>query len=86
MQEVKYKSKKKYILDFYKNPKKLFRTEIRTGNEKFKEYLITNKIELTELLFTNKGFLYKTFEWFFDKVIYFMDEENKKIDIKTMLL
>jgi hypothetical protein len=84
--EIKYKSKKDYILDFYKNPAKLFRVEIRVGNEKFKEYLNENRIELLEFLFEDKGFLYLTFEWFFEKVIYFKDANNEKISVADIML
>ena len=76
---------KKYISEKYNNPVKLYRIEIRAGNEKFKEYVNENKIELEEFIFGDKGFLFATFEWFFEKVIYFKDENNEKISVAEIL-
>ena len=76
---------KKYIMEKYNNPVKLYRIEIRVGNEKFKEYVNENKIELEEFIFRDKGFLYATFKWFFEKVIYFKDENNEKISVAEIL-
>ena len=84
--EVDLISKKHYILEKYKKPKKLYRTEIRVGNEKFKEYCIANRIELEEFIFRDKGFLYATFEWFFEKVLYFKNELNKKLSVAEIIL
>lgn len=64
-------SAKDYILDYYDNPNKLFRLEVRVGNENFKNYLNSQKIELIEQLFWNKGFLLETFEYFLSSVIRF---------------
>ena len=77
---------KDYILDKYDATATLHRIEIRVGNEKFKEYCNTNKIELVEFLFRDKGFLYATFEWFFEKVIYFLNENKEKITIPEIVL
>ena len=79
-------SGKDYILDKYDGSARLHRFEIRVGNEKFKEYCNLNKIELNEFLFRDKGFLYATFEWFFEKVIYFKDENKEKIPITDIIL
>jgi hypothetical protein len=72
-------SKKNYILEKYGNPKKLYRTEVRVGNEKFKEFIGANNIELHEFLFMDKGFLYTVFEWFFNKVIYFRNTGSSEV-------
>ncbi|GAP71722.1 hypothetical protein SAMD00024442_60_13 [Candidatus Symbiothrix dinenymphae] len=80
------KKGKNYILEQYDDPKILYRTEIRVGNEKFKEYVNKNRIELYENLFCNKGFLYCTFVSFFDKVIYFIGEKKERFTVADILL
>jgi hypothetical protein len=83
-------SEKNYILDTYGNPKQLYRTEIRVGNLQFREFLNANRIELSEHLFYKnkafKGFLFETFVWFCDKVLYFKDNNNKKFGVADILL
>ena len=77
---------KNYLLEKYGNPKKLYRIEIRVGNEKFKEYAIINNIEMEEFIFRDKGFLYATFEWFFEKVLCFKNENNVKISVAEIVM
>lgn len=77
---------KRYVLDKYEGTSRLHRIEIRVGNEKFKEFCNINKIELEEFIFRDKGFLFSAFEWFFEKVIYFRDENKEKITIADIVL
>lgn len=77
-------SGKKYILDYYSNPNKLYRLEVRVTNENFKKFLDSYQIELIEPLFWNKGFLLEAFEYFLDSVIRFKSD-SKNISIWDIL-
>jgi hypothetical protein len=77
-------SGKKYILDYYSNPNKLYRLEVRVTNENFKKFSDFYQIELIEPLFWNKGFLLEAFEYFLDSVIRFKSD-SKNISIWDIL-
>jgi hypothetical protein len=77
-------SGKKYILDYYDNPTKLYRLEVRSANEKFKEYLNKYRIVLSEQLLCSNGFLFHAFEHFFNSVIRFRSN-NKIISLGQIL-
>lgn len=77
-------SNKKHVLDYYEDPKKLYRLEIRVANENFKKFLEFYKIELIEPLLWNRGFLLEAFEYFFSSVIRFK-KDGKNVSIGEIL-
>lgn len=44
--EIHNSSDKEYILDYYANPKKLYRTEVHLNNEQIRDYLVKRNIDL----------------------------------------
>ena len=44
--EIENSSNKRYILEYYNNPSKLYRTEVHLNNAEIKEYLQTHNIDL----------------------------------------
>lgn len=77
-------SNKKYVLDYYGNPKKLYRLEIRVSNQNFKKFLEFYEIELIEPLLWNRGFLLEAFEYFLGSVVRFK-KDGKTISIGEIL-
>ncbi len=76
--EIRNVSGKRYILDHYGNPKRLFRTEVHLNNEDISHYLNTHGIELTYLLFCDEALLEEMFFHFIGSVIRF---QNRHYDI-----
>lgn len=77
-------SDKDYILDYYNNPNKIYRIEVRATNDNFKQFLNSYQIELSEPLLYSKGFLMEAFFYFMNSVIRFKSE-NKDISIGDIL-
>lgn len=77
--EVEDVSHKYYILDFYGNPQRLFRTEVRLNRENVKSFLankyLPDNTSLNSLL--DQSFLNEMFFFFMDSVIHF--RENRKL-------
>ena len=69
--EIRNVSGKRYILDHYGNPKRLYRTEVHLNNEDISHYLNTHGIELTYLLFCDEALLEEMFFHFIGSVIRF---------------
>ena len=71
--EIRNASGKDYILNFYGNPSKLYRTEVHLNNEEIKNYLDRYKIELKYQLFQNHSLLEEMFYHFLNSVIRFQE-------------
>lgn len=77
-------SDKDYVIDYYDNPNKIYRIEVRTTNDNFRQFLNSYQIELIEPLLWNKGFLMEAFLYFLNSVIRFKSGE-KDISIWEIL-
>lgn len=71
--EIRNASGKDYILNYYGNPSKLFRTEVHLNNAEIRRYLESHKITLNYQLFNNIAFLEDMFYYFLNSVIRFQD-------------
>lgn len=71
--EIRNVSGKQYILDYYGNPKRLYRTEVHLNNEDINRYLNIHGIELTYLLFCDEAHLEDMFYHFLNSVIRFQE-------------
>lgn len=69
--EIRNASDKFYILDYYGNPKKLFRTELHLNNEEVKSYLENHGIEFTPLFLFDNVLLEDIFFHYLNSVIRF---------------
>ena len=76
--EIHNSSNKEYILEYYGNPKKLYRTEVHLNNEEIKDYLKNRNIELNPYM-PNYKVLEDMFFYHLNSIIYFKDGKN---DIK----
>lgn len=76
LDEIENASGKEYIKKKYNNPTKLFRSEVRFTNEKFKEFLEKYHIELNDIILFSKGFQWCVFEHFFNSIIYFKNGKD----------
>lgn len=82
LDEINNSSGKKYISHIYDNPTKLYRSEIRFTNEKFREFLDKYNLPLGEVMLFNKGFQWCVFEHFFNSIIRFKKgDENIPLDL-----
>lgn len=77
-------SDKDYVLDYYNNPNRMYRIEVRTANDNFKKFLESHQIVLFEPLLWNKGFLMEAFLYFLNSVIRFKSGD-KDISIWEIL-
>lgn len=77
--EVRNSSKKQYILDFYGNPKKLYRTEVHLNNEDIKDFLNSVNAELNVYML-DEALLETMFFFHLNSLIHF--KRNKKEDVK----
>ena len=82
--EIINSSNKNYILDYYANPKALFRTEVHLNNEDIKAYLIRKGMEFTPLIVFDEGILEDMFFHFIDSVIRFQSK-NKEVSWQHIL-
>lgn len=85
LDEIKNSSGKKYIKEKYGNPTKLYRSEIRFTNEKFREFLDKYYLPLDETILFNKGFQWCIFEHFFNSIIRFK-RGNKNIPLDLLVI
>lgn len=69
--EIYNSSNKKYILDYYGNPKKLYRTEVHLNSEEIKNYVERKGIQYTPLILFDKNILEDMFFHFLGSVIRF---------------
>ena len=74
--EIRNASEKFYILDYYGNPNKLFRTEVHLNNEDVKSYLDNNDIEFTPLILLDEALLESMFFHYLDSLIRFKSKSK----------
>ena len=67
----------RYILDYYNNPSKLFRTEVHLNNEEVKSYLDNNGIEFTPLVLLDEALLERMFFHYLDSIIRFKSKDKQ---------
>lgn len=70
--EIRNASEKEYILDYYSNPRKLYRTEVHLNNSDIKEYLQSHNIDLNPYMMDN-AVLEAMFFDYLNRVIRFQD-------------
>lgn len=81
--EIRNSSNKDYILEFYGNPKKLYRTEVHLNNTEFKEYIESRNI-LFNFYMMDEVVLEEMFFHHLNSVICFQ-KEGKKIKWENLL-
>ena len=76
--EINNASDKQYILDYYDNPKKLYRTEVHLNSEDIKNYVERIGIQYTPLILFDETVLEGMFFHFLESVIRF---QSRNIDV-----
>lgn len=76
--EISNASDKRYILEHYGNPKRLFRTEIHLNSEDIKNYIERRGIDYTSLILIDEAILEDMFFHFLSNVIRF---QSRKYDV-----
>lgn len=76
--EIGNASDKQYILDYYGNPKRLYRTEVHLNAEDIKNYLERRGIRYTPLILFDEAILEDMFFHFLGSVIRF---QSRKYDV-----
>ena len=74
--EIRNASEKEYILDYYNNPTKLYRTEVHLNNAEIKEYLLSHNIDLNPYMM-DKTILEAMFFDYLNRVIRFQDGKEQ---------
>ena len=74
--EIRNASEKEYILDYYNNPTKLYRTEVHLNNAEIKEYLQSHNIDLNPYMMDN-AILEAMFFDYLNRVIRFQDGKEQ---------
>ena len=82
--EVRNKSKKQYILDFYGNPRKLYRTEVHLNNEDIKDFLNAVGAELNVFML-DEALLEAMFFYHLNSIIYFRRSRKEAIKWEQLL-
>lgn len=82
--EIKNISGKKYILNKYNNPKRLYRTEVHLNNEEIKSYMQSTNKELSYFMLSDSKYLEDMFFHFLNSVIRFK-KENLPIQWQCIL-
>ena len=75
--EIRNKSDKQYIMQFYGNPKRLYRTEVHLNSEDINNYVERRGIQYTPLILFDEATLEDMFFHFLESVIRF---QSRKID------
>lgn len=75
--EISNASDKQYILDYYGNPKRLYRTEVHLNAEDIKNYVEHRGIQYTPLILVDGAILEDMFFHFLGSVIRF---QSRKVD------
>ena len=75
--EISNASDKQYILDYYGNPKRLYRTEVHLNAEDIKNYIEHRDIQYTPLILVDEAILEDMFFHFLGSVIRF---QSRKMD------
>ena len=76
--EIKNSSDKQYILDYYDNPHRLYRTEVHLNAEDIKNYMERINIQYTPLILFNEALLEDMFFHHLESVIKF---QSSKMDV-----
>ncbi len=76
--EITNASDKRYILEYYGNPKRLYRTEVHLNSEDIKNYVERSGIQYTPLILFDEAILEDMFFHFLGSVIRF---QSRKIDV-----
>ena len=76
--EIKNSSDKRYILEHYDNPNRLYRTEVHLNAEDIKNYIERRGIQYTPLILFDEVLLESMFFHFLDSVIRF---QSNKLDV-----
>lgn len=76
--EISNASDKQYILEYYGNPKRLFRTEVHLNSTDIKNYVERRNIQYTPLILSDEAILEDMFFHFLNSVIRF---QSRKIDV-----
>lgn len=76
--EIRNASKKQYIMDFYGNPKRLYRTEVHLNAEDTKNYVVRRGINYTPTILFDEAILEDMFFHFLESVIRF---QSRKADV-----
>lgn len=74
--EIRNSSEKEYILDYYNNPTKLYRTEVHLNNAEIKEYLQSHNIDLNPYMMDN-AILEAMFFDYLNPIIRFQDGKKQ---------
>ena len=74
--EIRNASEKEYILDYYNNPTKLYRTEVHLNNAEIKEYLQSHNIDLNPYMMDNIVLEAMFFDYL-NRVIRFQDGKEQ---------
>lgn len=74
--EIRNSSEKEYILDYYNNPTKLYRTEVHLNNAEIKEYLQSHNIDLNPYMMDN-AILEAMFFDYLNRIIRFQDGKKQ---------
>ena len=74
--EIRNASEKEYILDYYNNPTKLYRTDVHLNNAEIKEYLLSHNIDLNPYMMDN-AVLEAMFFDYLNRVIRFQDGKEQ---------
>ena len=77
--EISNASDKQYILDYYGNPKRLYRTEVHLNAEDIKNYVEHRGIQYTPLILVDEAILEDMFFHFLGSVIRF---QSRKVDAR----
>ena len=82
--EIINSSEKKYIDDYYSNPKKLYRLEIHLNNEEIKNYIERTRHELSFYSLVDEKFLLRLFGYTLNSLIRFK-QAGKPLDWADLL-
>ena len=82
--EVRNSSNKQYILDYYGNPRKLYRTEVHLNNGEIKDFLNTIGAELNVYMF-DEAILEAMFFYHLNSIIYFKKSRKEAITWEQLL-
>lgn len=76
--EIRNASDKQYILDYYGNPKRLYRTEVHLNAEDIKNYVTSKDIDYTPLLLFDEATLEGMFFHYLGSVVRF---QSRNMDV-----
>lgn len=82
--EIKNSSNKQYILDYYANPRNLFRTEVHLNHADIKDYLNTKDADINVFMF-DEALLEDMFFYHLNNVIYFKKGRKDYITWEELL-